>query len=84
MQEIDLGSEIQIKVKYAGTDYSLREPTVGEIDAFREKGTDGASIMVLVDLLEKLGMPRDVVVKMGMSKVTSLVDGIMDLLTKKK
>jgi hypothetical protein len=34
--------------------------------------------------LAKLGMPKDIVLNMGMSKARQLVDGLMDMLTKKK
>jgi hypothetical protein len=84
VHEIDLGDELKISVKYAGQTYSLREPTVSEIDAFREQATDADSMQKLVALLERLGMPKGIVEKMGMSKARQLIDGLLDLLTKKK
>lgn len=81
--EIDLGDEVKINVKYAGKEYGLREPTVEEMEKF--KGQDGVSAFdSVVGLLVTLGMPKDVVLKMGMSKARGLIDGLMDLVTKKK
>ncbi len=84
MQEIDLGSELEIKVKYSGTDYVLREPTVAEVEQFSKEDVASGGVETLVVFLERLGMPKEVIMKMGMSKAKQLVDGLMDLLTKKK
>lgn len=81
---IDLGNELIVKVKYAGSEYSLREPSVAEIDAFRSKDADKDGAAVLIAFLTELGMPNEVVKKMGMSKAKQLVDGLMEFLTKKK
>lgn len=81
MYEIDLGSEVQIKIKYAGAEYLLREPTVEEIEAYQNQEGKGVS---LAGLLEQLGMPKEVVGKMGVSKARQLVEGLLDLITKKK
>lgn len=82
--EIDLGSEVEFNIKYAGKEYSMREPTVEEIDQFRAQDVDKAGAAFLVEFLDKLGMPKDVVLKMGMSKARQLIDGMMDMITKKK
>lgn len=82
--EIDLGDEVKINVKYAGKEYPLREPTVEEIEAFKGDGSDANAGESVVGLLAKIGMPVDVLKKMGMSKARQLVDGLMDLVTKKK
>lgn len=80
--EIDLGDELKITVKYAGQAYAVREPTVGEIDWFREqKDVEGSAVVVA--FLSKLGMPAEVVKAMGMSKAKQLIDGLMDMLVKK-
>lgn len=84
MQEIDLGSELEIKVKYAGAEYALREPTVAEVEQFSKEDIASGGIETLVVFLERLGMPREVIMGMGMSKAKQLVDGLMELLTKKK
>ncbi len=82
---IDLGSEREITVKYGGKDYVLREPTIGELDKFSEMG-DGKKPTsdMLAGFLSDLGMPKEIALKMGMSKATALLDGLMDMLTKKK
>ncbi len=81
MQEIDLGDEIQIKVKFKGKEYTLREPTVGECENLKE--TESASLDV-PGFLSTLGMPAEIVKGMGLSKARALVEGLMDLVTKKK
>jgi hypothetical protein len=82
--EIDLGDEIKLKVKYAGQEFQLREPTVGELDAFKSENLEDSGATFIADFLAKLGMPKDIVLNMGMSKARQLVDGLMDMLTKKK
>lgn len=81
IKEIDLGEDIQVKVKWKCKEYSLREPTVDECEAL--KSTDEQKIDV-VKFLANLGMPADVTKSMGISKATKLVEGLMDLIGKKK
>jgi hypothetical protein len=82
--KIDLGNELVIDVAYAGQEYKLREPTVGELDQFRAANIEVDGVSPIVELLTRLGMPKEVILKMGMSKARQLVDGLMDVLTKKK
>jgi hypothetical protein len=79
---IDLGEDVKIKVKYKGKEYSLREPMVEEVEAL--SGENGMANFKAVDFLSKLGMPADVLNKMPMSKVKGLVEGLTDMLLKKK
>ncbi len=81
MQAIDLGDELQIKIKYKGVDYILREPTFGEVEKLQG---DEVNKINLPEFLSGMGMPIEIVRAMGMSKVKALVDGIMDMVTKKK
>ncbi len=81
LHEIDLGDEIQIKVTYKGKAYTLREPTVGEVEFLKDNEAAGLDVPIF---LSKLGMPADVVKNMGMSKAKAVVEGLMDLVTKKK
>lgn len=83
MFDLDLGDDLTFKIKSSGKEYTLREPSVAEIDSFRGNAeADGAK--VLVRLLTTLGMPEDVVLNMGMSKAKRLVDWMLEELTKKK
>ena len=84
MYKIDLGNEVEFEVNYAGQTYKMREPLVEEVDAFRTKGVTDDSSKVLVNFLEALGMPADVVNKMGMSKAKMLVESITEFINKKK
>lgn len=81
--EIDLGDDVVFKVKYGGKEYELREPTVSEVSKFKEMGEAEGKDFVL-NMLEKLGMPREVAQDMPMSKLKKLVDGIVNGLTEKK
>lgn len=80
--EIDLGDEIKIKVKYATKEYSLREPTVSEVQKLSE--SDKKSFDAVTEFLEVLGLPRDIISGMGVSKASKLVDGLTDMLVKKR
>jgi hypothetical protein len=83
VQTIDLGDDIQIQVKYSGETYVLREPTVSEIELFKE-GADTDSVENLDSFLSKLGAPVGFVKTMGASKAKTLIEGMMELITKKK
>jgi hypothetical protein len=81
MQELDLGDDVQLKVKFKGKEYILREPSVDEVEFLR--GVEGDKMDVPA-FLARLGMPLDVVKGMGLSKAKALVEGLLDLVTKKK
>ena len=82
MTKIDLGEDIVFTVKYGGAEYSLREPTVSEIEMFKENGEQGSA--PVIGLLNKLGMPESVLNKMPVSKIRKLVDGLVGGMTEKK
>lgn len=81
MQEIDLGDEVKVKVKFKGKEFELREPTVEEVEKI---AADGVEKMSAADFLTKLGLPSDVAKGLGISKARAIIDGITDLVTKKK
>jgi hypothetical protein len=83
MHKIDLGDEVKIEVSYKTEVYTLREPTVAELESFKSADEAG-SVDALINLLEKLGMPKDVVMGMGMSKAQQLFEGLVAVITKKK
>lgn len=78
---IDLGDEVKLKVRYAGKDYNLREPSVGEIEGLKNSDSDKIDIP---EFLSKLGMPSEVTRAMSLSKAKMLMDAMMDFVTKKK
>lgn len=80
MVKIDLGDDVKIEVDFKGRKFELREPTVAEV----EKIGEGIDKMSVVDFLTKLGLPADVASAMGVSKARALIDGITDIVTKKK
>ncbi len=81
MQELDLGDEVQLNVKYKGKEYVLREPTVGEVESIN---AGDANKMDVPEFLGSLGMPKDIVRGMGLSKANALVEGLISLVAKKK
>ncbi len=76
---IDLADPIEFEVTYQGQTWKLTEPTLKQIEDFRDGG--GANIK---SFLVELGLPEDVTIKMPMSKVEALVTGITESLVKKK
>jgi hypothetical protein len=76
---IDLGDEVKLDVRYKGQVYAVREPTVSEIESL-----ESGDKMNVTDFLVQLGMPRDVVLTMGVSKARALIEGITEVVTKKK
>ena len=83
MIKIELGQETSFEVEIGGKVYNLREPSVEEIDRFRDSSADQGTNIV-TQFLSTIGMPEDVVKKLPMSKARRLIDGMMDELTKKK
>jgi hypothetical protein len=79
--EIDLGDNIVFKVTYAGKEFRLREPTVREVQNFKDK-EEGADLVT--ELLTKLGMPKEVLEEMPVSKIKKLIDGIVGGMSEKK
>ena len=77
-QVIDLGDEIKFTVKYKGKEYVLREPSVAEAESLKENPNG------FLDFLAQLGMPKEVLMAMGLSKAKALVEGMLELVTKKK
>lgn len=82
MTEIDLGQDLEFKVKYSGKDYLLREPTVAEIEKFKD--SEAVKKDGVIGFLAALGMPEDVVKAMPVSKLKKLVDGLVEGLSQKK
>ena len=81
MTEIDLGESLVFKVNYKGKEFRLREPTVREVQGFKQNETGPEFV---TELLEKLGMPKDTVAEMPVSSLKKLVDGIVGGMTEKK
>lgn len=77
---IDLGDDdVKFTVKYKGQEYNLREPLVSEVESLKDGDKLNAP-----EFLGQLGMPSEVVSSMGISKARALIDGLMELVTKKK
>lgn len=78
VHQIDLGDEVQFEITYKGKKYTLREPTVDEMELIKDESLSFSG------MLEKLGMPAAVVGGMGISKARALVDGMLEMIGKKK
>lgn len=75
--DIDLGGKTVFRVSYDGKVYALREPTVNDIEMLQASTAgDEKSVKPFLDLVEKLGMPRDVANNLGITKLKKLADGI--------
>lgn len=77
--EIDLGDDLEFTVKYKGQAYKLREPTVAEIETLQSDEKKD-----MVSFLATLGMPADVTKNLGISKANKVVEGMLELVGKKK
>lgn len=82
MTEIDLGADVEFRVKYSGKEYVLREPTVQEIEKFKDESAVQKDSVIA--LLARLGMPEETVKAMPVSKVKKLIDGLVEGLSQKK
>lgn len=79
MQTIDLGSDVVFSVKVGDKTFELREPTVAEIESFKDGDKDG-----VFNLLATLGMPVEVSKNLPVSKMKKLVDGLVAGMSEKK
>lgn len=82
MTVIDLGADVEFKVSYNGQTYTLREPTVKEIETFKDAGETG--VAPVIKFLSLLGMPEEIASNMPASKVKKLVDGLVQGMSEKK
>jgi hypothetical protein len=82
MTEIKLDAASEYKVTVGGTFYMLREPTVGEVEVFKNDETDG--VEGLVKFLAGLGMPVEATKALTVSNLKKLVNGIVEGLSEKK
>jgi hypothetical protein len=84
--DIDLGSGEKFNVKYAGNTYSLREPMAYEIDLFGKqlKSSEGGESSAFIDLVVKMGMPKDIADSMGILTLKKLADKLVGELSGKK
>lgn len=83
MTTIDLGADVEFKVLYGGKEYTLREPTVKEIEIFKASESAGEN-GALVKLLADVGLPSSVAESMPVSKLKKLIDGLIEGMTGKK
>ena len=86
MQEIDLGSDVVFSVKYNGQQYQLTEPSLEQVEEYQKavKGKDeDPTFDDLVGFLSSLGIPSEVLRKMGITKLKKLTDGLLGGLEKK-
>jgi hypothetical protein len=83
MESLDLGSSVNYSVKFDGKEYMLAEPTVAQVQKHQDGLSDG-SIEAFNALLVDIGMPQDVVLQLGISKVKTLGEFILGNLSEKK
>jgi hypothetical protein len=80
--EIDLGQEIEFKVKMGDKVWLLREPTLKDVKHFREKSENEDD--AFIDFLVKLGMPRDAAESLGILKLKKLAESLISSFNEKK
>lgn len=80
--DIDLGQDIEFVVKYNGTEYKLREPSVKEVSFLKEKSPDDQD--AVLEFLSLLGLPVSISENMPVTKLKKLVDSMVGVLSEKK
>lgn len=85
MNEIDLGNEIVYTVKIGSQSFEMREPSALEIEEFkRSVDAQGEStITPAIELVVKLGLPKENAEKLGLQKLNKLLEGLTGDLQKK-
>ncbi len=77
---IDLGDGL-VNVKFQGQIYKLREPSMDDVDKFKDAKEDGRFIE---KFLNDLGMPEEVIKKMGLLTQRKFLDQLIKPISEKK
>lgn len=87
MQELSLDSNPKIRAKFAGQVYNISEPTVLQVQEFQEKSKSGPegqpSFDQTIEFLSSLGLPKEILLKLTISKLNELTSVITGQLEKK-
>ena len=77
---IDLGDGL-VNVKFQGQIYKLREPSMDDIDKFKDDKEGGRFIE---KFMKDLGMPEEVIKKMGILTQKKFLDQLIKPISEKK
>lgn len=83
--DLDLGSKVRFNVKYDGQSYSLTAPTVLQAQTFQKWMSDkpGNEVECFLQLVDKLGLPRDVAESMDLNQLKLLSEKLLGMNEKK-
>ena len=82
--EIDLGSAVQFKVKLGDKAWTLREPTLKDVRAFRQASQGEDSDEAFVAFLDSLGLPKADAETLGILKLKKLAESLISSFDEKK
>lgn len=77
--DLDLGEKASLKVKVGEESYKVAIPTVKQAINFKKEldGNEGQEAQVFIDLLSKLGMPKEIAEDLSLSQMSKLADALM-------
>ena len=83
---IDLGDEVIFKVKLAGKEYKLSEPTARQVRTFQKESKDSKDedVASFCNFVTRLGLPSEVAADLGITKIKKLAEGLVGGLNEKK
>lgn len=85
--DIDIGSEVVIKVKMGDKTHQLREPLFEDVDKLNaevKKTPEDNQILCFRDFIIDLGFPATEAKKLGIFRLRKLVDGLVGAFKEKK
>ena len=83
--DLDLGEKAVCNVKVGGKEYKMSAPTVKQSEVYQaklSKKKDG-EMSAFIDLLEDLGLPRNISENLDVVQVRKLSEGLLGLVEKK-
>jgi len=83
--DLDLGEKAVCNVKVGGKEYKMNAPTVKQSESYQKnmaKKKDG-EMTAFIDLLDELGLPREVSENLDVVQVRRLSEGLLGLVEKK-
>lgn len=83
--DLDLGSKAVCNVKVGGKEYKMSAPTVKQSENYQKSlsKSKGGEMNAFIDLLDELGLPREVSENLDVVQVRKLSEGLLGLVEKK-
>jgi hypothetical protein len=79
MSLLNLDSDNALKIIFKGVEYNVRQASIGEVHSFNKKlkEENADEFDLTIELIEKIGVPKEISMEMSSSQFQSLVSFII-------